>query len=362
MSTPANWHEVVPKIVDPDLAPQGVGLRRGLAPQHNLHGAAPGQQGGFGPQGQPPGYPPYGGFGPEKPRGFFQEHKFAIIVAVVVLAVVLVVLYLYLSQKGKRSDKGAKGRPPPGGFGAGAGDGGDGPGASEEEKINSAEMQKAFMMRQAARAAQQRARRQNDGAEPEGFGGPRDPWQGGGADPQMAPPFDPSYPPYGAFGPRTVGAAPVPARGAPMGREDGPPGENAGPWGQAPPSGQPFNSAQPRGPPSAPYRPADPPQPPVPANGPGPATAVNPGRVGFPSAVDVVGPAEQRRVTWAEDRTKFFDGGRGGTGAPFVDGRGARAPRTAAAPEKVPTPGDNNSGGLFQQLATSLEDEASSGQ
>ncbi len=404
----ANWHEVVPKIVDPELAPQNVrGVPPGFAYQHTPRGA-PGQQNGGMPghlSGYPPGaYPAYGGNGPEKPRGFFQEHKFAIIVAVVVLAVVLVVLYLYLSQKGKRGDKGTKGRPPPGSppgsFGAGAGDGGDGPGASEEERINNAELQKAFMMRQAARAAQQRAgRRPNDGAEPEGFGPP---WQGGQndgvirGDPQMPPPsFDAPYPPYGSFGPRAESrnnssSTPAPPRHMPSNREDTPPTENTGPWNHVASNGQPF--AQPRGPPEAnpnrigrePFRPADSQQNQAFFGANTPAAVANPSRMS--GAVDVLsgappghpgpfGQMESRRVTWADggeiNRTPFF--GRGGGGAAFAEGRApqggaARVPKTPAAPEGSPMV-DGGSGlsvsgnsSLFQQLATSLEDEASGGQ
>jgi hypothetical protein len=347
----ATWHEVVPKIVDPDLVP-----RRG-GPADPRTASAPGQQNGFGPQGYPPGaYPP------EKPRGFFQEHKFAIIVAVVVLAVVLVVLYLYLSQKGRRGDKGTKSRLPgsPPGFGAAAGDGGDGkdgPGTPEEERINAAEMQKALMMRQAARAAQQRAGRshngQGDGAESEGFGGSRPPWQGGGG-PQMPPPFEPSYPPaYGTFDPR--GATPAPPRSAPSSREDNAP-LTAVAWGQAPPNGQQFT--QPRGPPEG-FRTTDAQQ----FHGSGANMAASPNRA---SSVDISsgeslgrGPAEQRRVTWA-------DGGRGDGGAAqnvgYPSYGGVRAPK---APEKAPMVDSESGppgGSLFQQLATSLEDEATSGQ
>lgn len=376
MSTPT-WHEVVPKIIDPDLAPpQGAGPRRG-GPAHQ-HANAP----GGGPQGYPPGYPPgaypaYGAHGPEKARGFFQEHKFAIIVAVVVLAVVLVVLYLYLSQKGKRGDKGSKGRPP-GNQTFGAGDGGDGPGGvnPEEERINNAELQKAIMMRQAARAAQQRAgRRPNDGVDwapndpegggpPEGFGPPRDPWQGEG-NPQMPqPPFDPSYPPYGAFSPRGAKGGEPPYA---------PPAEGTGStegWNHAPPSGQSF--APPRSPPEmTPNRGGRPPQAQRTATtqqfqsfG---ANMPNPNRAGFAS-VDTLagarpGQVEQRRVTWA-------DGSRDGGGTALTDGRapqGAVRMPKPPAPEKTPMAdgGSGFSGGassLFQQLTTSLEDEASGGQ
>jgi hypothetical protein len=349
----ATWHEVVPKIVDPDLVP-----RRG-GPADLRAASVPGQQNGgahgFGPQGHPPGaYPP------EKPRGFFQEHKVAIIVAVVVLAVVLVVLYLYLSQKGRRGDKGAKGRPP-GSFGAAAGDSGDGkdgPGAPEEERINAAEMQKVLMMRQAARAAQQRAGRshngQGEGVEPGSFGGPRPPWQGEGGPQMPPPPFEPAYPPYGVFDPR--GATPAPALPAPSSREDNAP-PTAAAWGQAPPNGQQF--AQPRGPPEG-FRTTDTQQ--FHGSGANMATSLN-----RASSVDISsggslgrGPMEQRRVTWA-------DGGPGdGSAAQNVGhppyGGGVRAPK---APERIPAVGSDSGppgGSLFQQLAISLEDEASSGQ
>ncbi len=422
MSTPSTWHAVVPKIVDPELAPPG-GRHGGLPPHHSPHGApAPHISGapGLVPAPGLTGVPVYGGYGPEKPRGFFQEHKFAIIVAVIVFVVVLVVLYLYLSQKGKRADKGAKGRPQ-GSFGAG--DGGDGgPGASEEERINNAEMQKAFMMRQAARMAQLRAagRRQgdpgpfqNDAAGPEGLGAPRDPrdsrepWQGQnnetlrisdplGASPpafrgaraprsldttqdekaandsQMPPSPDFQYPPAhgGAPNPRSI----VPARSSipptpTQNREDyaSQPDNVNPPWlEQRSYPGQAAPSRGGREPPS-PFYPNvavnnEQPYPPKAAEsynhtgGSGANThAVTTASSRTAGSVDIlsgpVGPGmvEQRRVTWADNRAP-----QGGSSA-----RGPKAPEARTArPSETLAEGSNS---LFQQLAVSLEDEASGG-
>jgi hypothetical protein len=97
MSNTASYFPVTPSVTDPDAQiAAGGNVRRGGSPDSRELDYA-----------QPHGYPHSGDHGapPQPSKGFFQEHRFAIIVAIIVLGIIIVVLYMYLTRKGDKKKK-----------------------------------------------------------------------------------------------------------------------------------------------------------------------------------------------------------------------------------------------------------------
>ena len=114
MATTETWHPVRPQITDPDLAPPANFAPLAPAFSNDCLVDEPQQ------------------------RGFYQNHKFAIIVSVVILLIVIVVLFMYLTRKEKKKT-------------AAAAEDGDIPPQPGPEDVNLDELNRLRDMRRQAR-------------------------------------------------------------------------------------------------------------------------------------------------------------------------------------------------------------------
>ena len=119
-SCPQNpqWHPVMPHITDPELAPA-------------VDTPHPAQEWGAAVATPPP-----------HKAGFFQEHRFAIIVGVIVVLIVVFITFMYLTRRSDKKKAGEAVSPPT---------------STKPEEVNLEELNRLRAMRQQARTASKTA-------------------------------------------------------------------------------------------------------------------------------------------------------------------------------------------------------------